>query len=66
MLTGAVVVELTENLLDESGPRDSSFLAQVVVEELMEMRMPHARQRRTHGTARAVAAACALPRSAGN
>jgi hypothetical protein len=37
MLTGAVVVELGVNLLDENGPRDSSFLAQVVVEELMEM-----------------------------
>jgi hypothetical protein len=37
MLTGAVLVELGVNLLDENGPRDSSFLAQVVVEELMEM-----------------------------
>lgn len=37
MLTGAVVVELGANLLDETGPRDGSFLVQVVVEELMEM-----------------------------
>jgi hypothetical protein len=83
MLTGAVVVELGVNLLDEAGPRDSSFLAQVVVEELMEMlgatlvvwsassllhaygfrlRMPPARPRRAHGTARPATAAGALLR----
>ena len=37
MFTGAVVVELGANLLDETGPRDVSFLTQVVIEELMEM-----------------------------
>jgi hypothetical protein len=37
MLTGAVIVELGVNLLDETGPRGGSFLIQVVVEELMEM-----------------------------
>jgi hypothetical protein len=37
MLTGAVVIELGANLLDETGPRDSSFLTQVVIEEFMEM-----------------------------
>jgi hypothetical protein len=37
MLTGAVVVELGANLLDATGPRDGSFLTQVVLEEFMEM-----------------------------
>jgi hypothetical protein len=37
MFTGAVVIELGANLLDETGRRDGSFLTQVVVEELMEM-----------------------------
>lgn len=37
MFTGALVVELGANLLDAAAPRGGSFLAQVVVEELMEM-----------------------------
>jgi hypothetical protein len=37
MLTGAVFVELSVNLLPPSGPRGGEFLAQVVAEELMEM-----------------------------
>jgi hypothetical protein len=37
MLTGAVVVELGNNLLYATGPHDAWLLTQVVVEELMEM-----------------------------
>lgn len=37
MLTGAVLVELSVNLLPPTGPRGGAFFAQVVTEELMEM-----------------------------
>lgn len=37
MFTGALAIELLANLIDAAAPRGGAFLAQVVVEELMEM-----------------------------